>query len=141
MKGADWRPSLNQADAESYVKIRTMQLQVTFGKRENREMARVFAEVLSRYPENVLKRAYSRAERELTAFPSPKVMRQLCNEEMPPETWRYNYVKTADNTGTPCLIDPATKEKLYLPQHCEEGREYLKVFAAIAKRSKRGAED
>ena len=132
---------MNQADVESYVKIRTMQLMVTFGKKENHEMARVFVEVLSRYPEGVLKRAYSRAERELERFPSPKVMRQICNEEMPPQTWRYDYVRSKDNAGTPCLIDPATKEWLYLPQDCNEGRLYLEVLAEIAKRPRKGARD
>jgi hypothetical protein len=66
-------------------------------------------------------------------------MRQICNEEMPSQTWKYNYVKTTDKAGTPCLIDPVTKETLYLPQNCPEGREYLKVLAEIAKRPRKAA--
>jgi hypothetical protein len=127
---------LNRDDLESYIRVRAMQLMFVFGKKQNSEMARVFSEVLIHYPESVLMKAFSRAERECERMPTPKVMRALCNEEMPSQAWQYDFKRGIDPNRIPCLIDPTgkgDKKFMYRAEDCPEGRAFLAKLREIQK--------
>src|SRR6266568_2111735 len=94
----------------SLISIRLQMLITVFGKRTNDEsleaLKRVFCEALENFPERVIMKGFGKAEQELDRFPTPKAMRTICAEVMPPNTWRYDYKPGVDPEGQECLIDP-----------------------------------
>lgn len=117
---------------ESIISIRTQMLMAVFGKRENDDLIAVFKRHLNRYSERIVAAAFSKAESELERFPTVRAMVGICETLKPSGVWKYNYKDDVDQDGVPCKIDPETKEKLYLPQNCKEGREFLRALAKIA---------
>ena len=118
----------------SYAGVRIMMLASVFGRKVTDEMVEVYRTALCNYPVSVLAKAFAKAEQGLERFPTPKIMRELCNGEMPSTAWKYNLKDSRDREGTPCKIDPETGEYLYLPQNCPEGRAYLAKMREIAGR-------
>ena len=146
----------------SLISIRLQMLITVFGKRTTDEslegLKRVFCEALENFPERVILKGFGKAEQELDRFPTPRAMREICGEAMPPNTWRYHYEPGTDPEGNPCLIDPdpdcdhcneprswhpsakcpmfsgERRKYMYRPQDCEEGREFLKQLAILGSR-------
>jgi hypothetical protein len=118
------------------VRERIEMIGAVFNRKITETLILVFQDALEGYPAAVLKKAFKKAELSLQHFPTPKIMRNLCNEEMPSDSWRYSYRTGQDADGTPYRIDPATGEKLYRPQHCPEGREFLLTLRRLAIKEK-----
>ncbi len=137
--GYGWQDNRN---ADEIVRARIEMLGGVFSRKVSEQMIMVFQEALAGYPKEVLKKAFQHAERELERFPTPKIMRALCNENMPSESWKYNY-KEIDGkdpeTGRPIKIriDPAPihkgEEMLYRADDCPEGRAFLAAFREMTK--------
>lgn len=149
-------------DRRSLIRIRMLMLIQVLGKRvtdDNLEtFLAVYVDSLQGFGQGTLTRAFKRAEQELERFPTPKILKEICNMEAPSNNWRYNFTPGVDDNGVPCLIDPdpdcdecrepirlhPTKKCftavdkrqakfMYRPQNCEEGREFLaklKEFSA-----------
>lgn len=114
-------------------------LMAVFNRKPSDELVQVFKETLGGFSYEALKDAFRKAETELDRFPTPKVMREICCGCMPSRNWRYNFAKgKAKDAETgkevPCLIDPENGDKLFRPQDCPEGREFLKKFREMAGR-------
>jgi hypothetical protein len=82
-----------------------------FGRRGSEERKRVFCDALERFPLDVISRAFSIAEQELERFPTPRVMREICQRIAPSTSWKYFSRPSEDKdpeTGKPVtvLIDP-----------------------------------
>lgn len=124
----------NLENVESIISIRTQMLMAVFGKKENPDLVSVFKRHLNRYPTWILSKAFTRAETELERFPTVRWLVGACEQLKPSSVWKYSYKDSIDEHGMPCKIDPETGDKLYLPQNCEEGREFLKAFAKLAEK-------
>jgi hypothetical protein len=122
----------------------------------------VFEEVLKNYPKAVIQKAFTKAESELERFPTPKIMRTICSESMPSQTWRYDFEPSVDydaESEVRVLIDPdptcsicrepksihplkkcgrytpsglGDDRVMFRPQDCPEGREFLLKLRKIA---------
>ena len=129
---------MNEADKIDLIRIRLQMLMAVFGKRLADEHQGAFYDVylrnLEKYPVGVLTKAFAKAEQELERFPTPKILREICNSEMPSQTWKYHYKDATDDEGIPCKVDPETGEHLYLPQNCPEGREFLAKLSELAEK-------
>lgn len=151
-----------QGDTLEYIKARVLMLAAVFNRKASDELVEVFREVLRGYPFSALKGAFSKAESTLERFPTPKIMRELCNEEMPSNSWRYNFRPSTDPNGIACLIDPDPScdfcreplsmhpnkrcaaiinllpaKFMYRPQDCEEGREFLVKLEQFKKKTRK----
>lgn len=137
------------------IRERIEMIAAVFSKKISEEMILVFQSALERYPNEVLKRAFGKAETELERFPTPKAMRDYCNADMPSRGWAYDFVHSRDPEGIPCLLDPdpncehcrdprsfhPTKTcdnfegsiYMYKPEDCAEGRMYLAAVKAVSK--------
>lgn len=124
----------NLEQIESIISIRTQMLMAVFGKRENSDLVAVFKRHLNKYPTWILGKAFTRAETELERFPTVRWLVGACEQLKPSTIWKYDYKDAKDENGVPCKIDPENGEQLYLPQHCAEGRAFLRVFARLAGR-------
>lgn len=121
-------------DIESIISIRTQMLMAVFGKKENADLISVFKRHLNAYPVWILGKAFTRAETELERFPTVRWLMGACEQLKPSSMWRYSYKDSVDEAGVPCKLDPETGEKLYLPQNCPEGREFLEAMAKLAEK-------
>ena len=143
----EWR-KFAQSDgrpANEIIRERIEMLAAVFSRKISEEMIIVFQDALAGYPNDVLKKSFTQAERSLERFPTPKMMRSLCNENMPSESWRYHYKETDGTdpeTGQPVKIwidpDPIHKgeELLYRADDCPEGRAFLKAFKELCRPTK-----
>jgi hypothetical protein len=122
---------------EQIIRERIEFLGAALGRKITEELIVVFQDGLKGYPKSVLKRAFGKAEQQLEKFPTPKGMKKLCDEEMPSQGWRYQYKGAFDKDGVHCQVDPETGEKMYRPQDCPEGREFLLELRRIAGKGKR----
>jgi hypothetical protein len=99
----------NRSSAE-IISDRIEMLGAVFNRKITEELKQVFEEALHGYSRGALKRAFIKAERQLERFPTPKIMRSLCNEETPAKTWRYEFEISADQNPegqeVTVLIDP-----------------------------------
>lgn len=124
-------------DRESFISIRVQSLAVILGKKLPEELIAVFQKCLSVFPIHVLSSTFSKAEKSLEKFPTPRRMAELCREEMPSEDWRYQFKPGVDPHGVACMIDPDPKcpeEKyLYKWHDCEEGRIFMKLLREVAR--------
>ena len=129
--------------AAEIIMTRVEMVGAVYSRKTSPEMITVFQEALEGYPMSVLKKAFLRAERELEKFPTPKTMRQLCNEEMPSNSWKYNYkpVPGSDpETGAPITIYidpdplPGSSNELYMAYDCPEGREFMRVLKEMSRK-------
>ena len=114
-------------------------LMAVFNRKHSDELVDVFKETLRGYPMDALKQAFKKAETELERFPTPKLMRDICNGCMPSNNWKYKQIPATTKdaeTGeaVPCRIDPESGEKLFLPQHCPEGRAFLAKMREMRNR-------
>lgn len=109
----NWSAS-GRADNRSSTEVireRVEMLAAVFSKKTTAELIVVWEQSLKEYPVSALKAAFTKAERNLERFPTPKTMRALCNENMPSQAWRYDFqpaLKNDPETGKPVrvLIDP-----------------------------------
>jgi hypothetical protein len=86
-------------------------LAAVFNHKVNENLIAVFQDALKGYPGGVLQSAFIKAERQLERFPTPKVMRSLCNEDMPSRAWRYDFavgsgIDPESGREVQILIDP-----------------------------------
>lgn len=146
-------------DLNEYIKVRVLMLAAVFNRKASDELVEVFREILSKYPFTALQKAFSKAESTLERFPTPKQMREMCNEEMPSSAWRYDFKPSHDPKGVPCLIDPdpccdscrepksvhphrkcaffqdrLDAKYMYRPQDCPEGRGFLAALREFKKK-------
>ena len=138
-----------QSDGRTAAEIiltRVEMIGAVYSRKTSPEMITVFQEALEGYPISVLKKAFLRAERELEKFPTPKTMRQLCNEEMPSNSWKYHYKQvpgTDPETGAPITIYidpdplPGKSNELYRATDCPEGRRFLASPRELAGRKEK----
>lgn len=119
---------------ESIISIRTQMLMAVFGKKENPDLVSVFKRHLNVYPVWILGKAFTRAETELERFPTVRWLLGACEQLRPSSLWKYSYKDSVDEAGVPCKLDPESGEKLYLPQNCPEGREFLEALAKLAEK-------
>jgi len=147
-------------DVNEYIRTRILMLAAVFNRKTSDELVEVFREILRGYPFNALQKAFSKAESTLERFPTPKMMRELCNEEMPSGLWRYDFKPGKDPNGVPCLIDPDPScdscrepkslhpnrhcqifrdrldaKYMYRPQDCPEGRAFLAALKSFKPRT------
>ena len=118
----------SRSDAE-VIRDRVEMLGGIFGRKVTEPLIAVFQDVLRGYPVAVLKNSFTKAESQCERMPTPKMMRAICNEEMPSQSWKYQYRPTVDRDGIKCWIDPDPPNKheelLYRAEDCPEGREFL----------------
>lgn len=129
----------SRSDAE-VIRDRVEMLGGIFGRKVTEPLIAVFQDVLRGYPVSVLKNSFTKAESQCERMPTPKMMRAICNEEMPSQAWKYQYRPTVDRDGIKCWIDPDPPNKheelLYRAEDCPEGREFLAKLGEIAKNHK-----
>lgn len=123
------------------IRDRVEMLGAVFNRKVTEQLIAVFQDTLTGYPVSALKKAFTKAEGQLERFPTPKIMKLMCNEEMPSGAWKYHYRDAEGKdpeTGRPIRIkiDPETGEKLYRAGDCPEGRAFLEKLASIAGREK-----
>ncbi len=153
---SNWKESepADDRNQREIIQERIEMLAAVFSKKISAQMIVVFQDALERYPKSALKKGFTKAEIGLERFPTPKIMRELCNSEMPSRNWRYNFIPSKDSEGTLCLLDPDPdcnhcREPrslhpvkgcpgfegsiyMYRPQDCPEGREFSAKFREIA---------
>lgn len=100
----------NRTDTE-IIRDRVEILAAVFNRKINEQLILVFQDALRGYPKGALKRAFSKAETELEKFPTVKLMRTLCNGEMPSHAWQYTFTPSEDvdpefGNTVRVLIDP-----------------------------------
>jgi hypothetical protein len=101
-----------------------------FNRKCSDQLIVVYQDCLEKFPPFAVKKGFTKAETELERFPTPKILRELCQGQMPSSGWQYTYKDSTSldrDTGqiVPCKIDPVTNEELFRPQNCKEGRAFL----------------
>lgn len=147
----------------SFISIRIQMLISLFGKKTSDDtleaIKRVFCDVLENFPQRVITKVFTRAERECERFPTPRQLAILASEEMPGNAWRYNFTKAKrldpenvmfidvlidpDPLCQTCRIAKSEHKKqshsyqgdevMYRPQDCPEGRAFLAKLKEISQ--------
>jgi hypothetical protein len=134
-------------DVQTIIRERVEMIAAVFSRKISEQMVVVFQDALQLYPKGAVKKAFAKAEQGLERFPTPKIMRDLCNAEMPSRGWAYHFLDGKDANGVACRLDPdpncdycreprslhprkscagfAGSIYMYKPEDCEEGRAYL----------------
>lgn len=122
----------------SLISVRLQMLISLFNKKISSEsleaLTRVYCTALENFPERSITQGFNNAEQALERFPTPKILRELCNKFAPSNVWKYHFKpgKARDpETGeeVDILIDPdpaaGKSNQVFRPQDCPEGRRFL----------------
>lgn len=125
-------------ESEEIIRMSLPSLCSVLGKKFSAGLADAWVEHLRHFSVNVIKRAFTRMERECERWPSLKVARSICGEEQPSQGYGGRFTqgiaRNEFGENVPVLFDSLgnPKEPLFRATDCSEGREFLALIRKLA---------